>query len=830
MQQGRKELYVGCSLSFILGRGLAYLRAKDYPEAIEEFLAARQTVSTALEPWLLLGKAYDLDGRTEMAERTFEELYMRAAAQDEAALWIAGAYTSAGNIMKALDWARRVDLAPIRHRLLAVLPLFLDRYEESIDALNTLIVADPGDSLASTALAFALWKKQQESGTSIPDRGEEVIAKLHRHAKRAVELDPTNVTAHSLLALALEHQGKRDEADRHLDAALGRGSEDLAAHFATGIILGGRGRYKEASLHLAEAVRLAENRALPREAGLLRSALGGVLANDTDGAVDDMFLERYRPDLLFGMGVRLAKQGRYEKAVKLLQEAVAERPHALVYWRLAGVLSNQGRLDEALAAIEKAIEGDRNEPYYWYARGLICEKQEDLEEAARAYSRSLYLNLERREVQRRLVDVLIRQQPPLHLTPLDELIASLGPATDSLEPRLVAVLALAELFSRNHGDTNTALALAQHAVEGDPRDTHILAAAAKVEYESGNLHQAIGLLEAAVRRPQARLTYQDVLIAYREEIAPTVVSYASVDAALDSWEPTSGRDAWLLESNLSQQPNREADNPIVYVQGRLFQRAGQFDRAVHEFRTLTAVDPSRPEPHLRLVESLWSAGSPEAAVQHLKGILAGGEVADRRLWNLWLILCLDGLGQSPDAALVGAPLEGARPVTGSDYAADMPWLLEQLRAGAVRINCGGQEHVSSKAVWGCDRFYTMGKTGDHPTDSAIAGTPDSPLYQSYRVFSRHELQGGYQIPLPRGRYRVMLHFAEIRFQAPGVRRFHVQLEGRQVLHNYEPLEAGFLTADTRHFDLMVNDGILDIDFVPVARDPKISAIEITTLQ
>ena len=89
---------------------------------------------------------------------------------------------------------------------------------------------------------------------------------------------------------------------------------------------------------------------------------------------------------------------------------------------------------------------------------------------------------------------------------------------------------------------------------------------------------------------------------------------------------------------------------------------------------------------------------------------------------------------------------------------------------------------------------------------------------------------GYAIPLPPATYRVTLHFAEIFATRPGTRIFHVSLEGTRQLDWYEPLTAGFATADRKELTVEVTDGVLDIVFLPEAEFPKVSAIEVEKVQ
>ena len=73
----------------------------------------------------------------------------------------------------------------------------------------------------------------------------------------------------------------------------------------------------------------------------------------------------------------------------------------------------------------------------------------------------------------------------------------------------------------------------------------------------------------------------------------------------------------------------------------------------------------------------------------------------------------------------------------------------------VRINAGGAQYTDSKGqTWGADQFFSGGFP--YTTAQPISGTTSQPLFQTERsgAFS-------YKIPVPPGRVRVTLYFAEI---------------------------------------------------------------------
>ena len=141
----------------------------------------------------------------------------------------------------------------------------------------------------------------------------------------------------------------------------------------------------------------------------------------------------------------------------------------------------------------------------------------------------------------------------------------------------------------------------------------------------------------------------------------------------------------------------------------------------------------------------------------------------------------------------------------------------------ILINAGGRAYLDGTGrQWLADCYYTGGQQSVGTTDP-IAGTTADPLYQKMRYGTM-----SYRVPVPAGRYRVTLHFAEIYWNSAGWRMFDVRVEGGLVINNLDIwATAGKNTALTRSFAVDVSDGVLDVDFISVVDSASISAIEIT---
>lgn len=146
-------------------------------------------------------------------------------------------------------------------------------------------------------------------------------------------------------------------------------------------------------------------------------------------------------------------------------------------------------------------------------------------------------------------------------------------------------------------------------------------------------------------------------------------------------------------------------------------------------------------------------------------------------------------------------------------------------------NTGGSTVTYNEQNWQSDQYVSGGQTNTNSI--AIAATGNDKIYQSERYG-----EFTYQIPLSKGRYDVKLHFAEIfhgvkNTKGIGARVFDVNIEnGQGSLLNYDIIKSagGSATAVVENISgVYVTDGYLTLDFKAIKNHPKISAIEIVSL-
>ena len=138
----------------------------------------------------------------------------------------------------------------------------------------------------------------------------------------------------------------------------------------------------------------------------------------------------------------------------------------------------------------------------------------------------------------------------------------------------------------------------------------------------------------------------------------------------------------------------------------------------------------------------------------------------------------------------------------------------------IRVNCGGPQVTDSGGnVWSPDNAPNY-----NITNAAIANTTNQAIYQS-ESWSKGTLQ--YQYTVPNGSFTVKLHFAEFYMTQAGQRTFNIVVNGSTFYSSYDIFAAvGANTADDLSIPVVVSNGQITIQLVPVTGPAKVNAIEI----
>ncbi|TGE04530.1 malectin domain-containing carbohydrate-binding protein, partial [Hymenobacter fodinae] len=143
-----------------------------------------------------------------------------------------------------------------------------------------------------------------------------------------------------------------------------------------------------------------------------------------------------------------------------------------------------------------------------------------------------------------------------------------------------------------------------------------------------------------------------------------------------------------------------------------------------------------------------------------------------------------------------------------------------------RVNSGGVQVSTTLGTFSADSYYT-GSSSTHSTTALINGI--DALYQTERYGNTGTMN--YAFPVTNGQYKVVLHFAELYWNATGRRVFDVSLENQKVLDNYDIFKkVGALTGTTETFTVNVTDGVLNLYFSSLASDGGVDAAKISAIE
>lgn len=233
----------------------------------------------------------------------------------------------------------------------------------------------------------------------------------------------------------------------------------------------------------------------------------------------------------------------------------------------------------------------------------------------------------------------------------------------------------------------------------------------------------------------------------------------------------------------------------------------------------------RATPGWSRIELVWSAAADDTGVQEYRvrrdgvevAVTGGLSYADEGLAgsveHVYQVLALDAAGNaSVPAVVAAAPLSGM--------------------SASFRVNVGSAvSYVDPQGrLWLADFGYNTGYTDQY--DTAITGTDKVPLYQSRRV----DRDGGdeleYAFAVANGRYRVVLHLAEVWSGgfSPGARVFDVAAEDGLAADDLDIFELGGANGACEvSFPVVVADGELNLRFLHQVQNPTLCGIEVLPL-
>ena len=210
---------------------------------------------------------------------------------------------------------------------------------------------------------------------------------LFRHA---LNVTRDNWLAHGNLGMALEEEGKVQEAIAHYEQALWLKPDMVEAHNNLGTVLLQEGKIEDAIKHYGQALRIDPNNAQAH------FNLGGALeqAGKREDAIDQyrraLQTEPNLAEAHNNLAVALMRLGKLPEAIEHFERALRIKPdYAEVHNNLGGALTQLGRTPEAIGHYEQALRLNPDYPEAHYNLGVVLEHVGRVPEAMGHYEQAL---------------------------------------------------------------------------------------------------------------------------------------------------------------------------------------------------------------------------------------------------------------------------------------------------------------------------------------------------------------------------------------------------------------------------------------------------------
>ncbi len=381
-----EQPYLGFSVDSRLGRGIARLWRKDYDGAIDDFVYARAHWPDAVEPGLLLGRAYLNAEEPRRAARIFQKLFEEAAYKDEVSDWIAITYCDHEDYDAALLWIERVEDDFLLSKGKAFISISLERYREAMEAADDCITLQPESSIGYLLKGLALYKRDH---LLHPER----LQLSFNMEMKAVEVEPNNPAARCGFGVALVESQQLDAGIAMLKSSLAIAEGNLVALFYIGKALGLKGDLTAAARSYLDAIDLAPD-FTDAWAGLAGIRFNQGKIEEARTIVDKVLVEE--PENLVALITQasiLTLDKSYQEATEILERVVVAAPYDLhLRERLASLLEQSGNDEEAIRQYRTLSRMHRNRADYLASLGKLHVRQGNVSHAIASFQKAIEID------------------------------------------------------------------------------------------------------------------------------------------------------------------------------------------------------------------------------------------------------------------------------------------------------------------------------------------------------------------------------------------------------------------------------------------------------
>jgi serine/threonine-protein kinase len=389
--------------------------------------------------------------------------------------------------------------------------------------------------------------------------------------REAIRSRPDDAIAHNNLSLALDAQGKPEEAIAEARATIRLRPDVATYHNNLALALRSRDKVEEAIAEFRTAIRLD-----PDYVGA-RNGLGGILCDvKHDYPAAEAVLRaavRLAPDYADAhnnLGVTLRSQGKLEEAIAEFHTALRLRPDdALTHSNLGLALAARGKLEEANAELRAAIRLNPHDPRAHTNIGITLMDHGKMDLALDEFRAVVRLQPDEANAHNNLGEALRRAGRLEEAAAECRAALQLKPDLDGAHNNLGLILMAQGKPEEANAECRTALRLNPDSAEAHNNLATILR-------EQGKAEEAIAEFRAALR-------LQPGLGAAHNNLARTLRAQRKLEEAISEY-----RNALRLGP---------PDAATHYDLGGALRERGEVEEAIAEFRAALRLDPGLAEAH-----------------------------------------------------------------------------------------------------------------------------------------------------------------------------------------------------------------------------------------
>ena len=289
--------------------------------------------------------------------------------------------------------------------------------------------------------------------------GERKFAQAERVCRQIIQVRPGNADAHNILGVALQAQGKGDEAIVELRKAVKLTPQAANLHANLGEVLRQNSKLDEASKELEHAVKID-----PKNAQALNN-----------------------------LGIIQYEKGKFKKAVEFYHRALENQPNmAEALNNLGNALRMTGDIDGAMNAYQEALTYREIYPEAYNNLGTLLQQQNKVQEAEHALRKAIGQNPTYIDAYNNLASTLSGQKKDV------DALRVLGDALKFApkNPQTLLITARIQMRRNNHVATEQAVRI---ILQDQPENAEALTILGQVFHETDRYEEAIKVLERALK-------------------------------------------------------------------------------------------------------------------------------------------------------------------------------------------------------------------------------------------------------------------------------------------------------------------------------------------